>query len=445
MTTTKQSITSDHKKWYKVAYALANTFNYETGKQLFISLCRQDKAKHSEADSEKQWDYCWKHKSDKKISLGTIVYFAKECGFKKEKELPFLENFDLTKYIETYGKQRRRLKNTPRPKTIWHFMTEGTFGIIGGFAKSGKTRTTECMVFAIAGGLSTFFGKSIEPKDRKVLYFAMEDSEYYANERREKLVNSVKDVPDFKENVEKNLNLITYRFPRFFTTDKEWTEFEQCIRGSGCKIVIVDSLNRMHPDGIEEAKHAKALTKKIRNLIDKYKITILIIHHVTKAEFNKPLSIVSLAGSRVIAQEIDWAICITKTTNEVIYMKDIVSRFKKNDSLCKILEVNEKTGWVEVVDEMEEVDILNEAAGDRRKNDSNTRLILAHFKKHKDNIIATAELIKEFVETKIIKSKQTVHNQLKSLEKKGIIKRVDQGKYKYVETNKTTSNKDKNE
>ncbi|MUH36207.1 hypothetical protein D9O36_10170 [Zobellia amurskyensis] len=78
------SITSSFDKWFRVAMALASTFSYDLGEKYYLSLCELDKEKHSELESKNMLRYCYNNRNSEKpsaISLGTIVFYAKEKGF----------------------------------------------------------------------------------------------------------------------------------------------------------------------------------------------------------------------------------------------------------------------------------------------------------------------------------------------------------------------------
>lgn len=67
-------------------------------------------------------------------------------------------------------------------------------------------------------------------------------------------------------------------------------------------------MSRLYEGSIEESNIAKKLTEKLRELTNNCKITLLVIHHTRKLSQNEPLTIHSIAGSRILAQEADFMI-----------------------------------------------------------------------------------------------------------------------------------------
>jgi hypothetical protein len=74
------SITSDYERWFRIAYAIANTFTYDVGKKYFLQLCQLDGPRHDEEKSINILQYCYVN-SRRSISFGTIRYY-----FNKSKE-----------------------------------------------------------------------------------------------------------------------------------------------------------------------------------------------------------------------------------------------------------------------------------------------------------------------------------------------------------------------
>ncbi len=75
------SITSTYEDWYRVAYAIANSFTHDMGEKYFLSLCELDGANHDEIQSKNMLMYCYEN-SKGNIKFKTIVFLATEKGFK---------------------------------------------------------------------------------------------------------------------------------------------------------------------------------------------------------------------------------------------------------------------------------------------------------------------------------------------------------------------------
>lgn len=76
------SITSNYDNWYRVGYAIANTFTSDLGKEYYLKLCRLDGACHDEGESVKMLIYCYDN-SKGYINFGTIIHLAQEQGYKR--------------------------------------------------------------------------------------------------------------------------------------------------------------------------------------------------------------------------------------------------------------------------------------------------------------------------------------------------------------------------
>lgn len=83
------SITSSFDEWLRVALAIASTFSYDLGEKYFLNLCELDKEKHNELESKNVLKYCYNNRNLKlasSISMGTIVFYAKQKGFITKKD-----------------------------------------------------------------------------------------------------------------------------------------------------------------------------------------------------------------------------------------------------------------------------------------------------------------------------------------------------------------------
>lgn len=75
------SITEDYSSWVKVAFSVANTFHSVYGRKIFMKLCELDGAKHDSIKSERLI-YDAYRENDGKCEMATIIYLAKQKGFK---------------------------------------------------------------------------------------------------------------------------------------------------------------------------------------------------------------------------------------------------------------------------------------------------------------------------------------------------------------------------
>jgi hypothetical protein len=75
------SITYSYDEWYKVAYAISNTFTYEIGEKYYLSLCKIDIDKYNENKCRRMLENCYEN-SRNNINFNSLVYFANAKGFK---------------------------------------------------------------------------------------------------------------------------------------------------------------------------------------------------------------------------------------------------------------------------------------------------------------------------------------------------------------------------
>lgn len=75
------SITASYDEWYRVAYAISNSFTYDIGEKYYLSLCKLDGPKFDEMGSKNMLKYCYENTSGK-IHFNSIIYFASQKGYR---------------------------------------------------------------------------------------------------------------------------------------------------------------------------------------------------------------------------------------------------------------------------------------------------------------------------------------------------------------------------
>jgi len=75
------SITYDYDDWFRVAFAIANTFTFDIGLKYFNELSKLDTTKFNEYECENFLKNCYEY-SKGKIQFGLIINLSKNKGFK---------------------------------------------------------------------------------------------------------------------------------------------------------------------------------------------------------------------------------------------------------------------------------------------------------------------------------------------------------------------------
>jgi RecA-family ATPase/uncharacterized protein YdhG (YjbR/CyaY superfamily) len=315
-----------------------------------------------------------------------------------------------------------RSQNEPPIPTLYSGIKIGSFGFIFGPSKSGKTTFAENMAMSIASGQEKFFNKPLIGGAKKVLFISMEE---YWQPRTER---NAKQLDHLQSALNSNYCSVDEKFPRLINAKEDWELLKMHIKESNAEIVFIDSLSRLYSGCIEESSLAKELLLKLRELTNEYKITLIIIHHTPK-QVGKPLTIDSMAGSRVLAQEADFMIGISRTPDGTRYMKEVAFRYaQENDETVTTFVIN-SNAWLVPGSQVSEFSLLKNADG--RADDSNAESIFEVIEESTNTkgLITTSELLSLFVESKIM-SKPTLYANLNKLETKGKIEKLAKGQYR---------------
>lgn len=322
-----------------------------------------------------------------------------------------------------------RCEKLPEQKYIFRGIVHPSLGVIFGPAKSGKSIITENLLLSIAGQREEFLGDKIYSPTPRVMLISLE--EFYRN-RTARNKNQIKRIAEkygLAEGWEDNVIVIDDSFPRYLYTDAHWLFLEKEIERIKPSVVMIDSMTRLTIDPIEDSTVASKLMKRLREITYRQGIALIIIHHSQKMD-NRPVTIASLAGSRVVGQEVDFMIGVNRTTQNIRYIKDVAYRYAPDDAEQVLkFEINEHQ-VVEALGYCTESEILLTGNG-LQINDSDST-VLAFFmdftKGDTSVVLKTGELYQKLVDTGVL-SRPTLHAALNRLETaKALVKR-EKGQY----------------
>lgn len=330
----------------------------------------------------------------------------------------------------TVGCMMERISSLPEPQYVFRGIVYPSLGVVFGPAKSGKTIFTENLLLSLAAGRETFLGDKIYSPTKRVLIVSLE--EFYRNRtaRNKKQIESFTERYQLDPAWSEEVFIVDDSFPRYIHSDKDWLLLEREIARIMPSVVVVDSLTRLTTENIEDSAVASRIMKKLRELTHKFGITVIIIHHSQKLE-NKPITIASVAGSRVVGQELDFMIGVNRTFNNIRYVKDVAYRYASDDT-DQILKfrINDSQ-IIESAGFCTEAELFTSNNGGQM-NDSDA-LVLQYFIEKTGNdesvIVITADLYQYFIESQTL-TKPTLHAALNRLVNTGAIEKVAKGEYR---------------
>jgi predicted ATP-dependent serine protease len=196
-------------------------------------------------------------------------------------------------------------------------------------------------------------------------------------------------------------------------------------------LVVLDSLSRLTVDSIEDSSVATKLMKRLREIAHKHVIALVLIHHSQKMD-NKPVTISSLAGSRIVGQEMDFMIGINRTTSNIRYLKDVAYRYWPDDAeFVRKFNINFQQ-IIEPLEEAYESEIISNASSVNMVYDSDISVknhLMEMTAGDPSILVKTAELYDRLVNSGVM-TKPTLHASLKRLEQSSIIEKPQKGCYR---------------
>ena len=350
----------------------------------------------------------------------------------EEQQVP---KFKSIKAVELFT----MLDNEPEPIEVWNGIVEGSKGLIVGVSKTGKTTLAENLAISLAVGKSEFFGYSLPKTPSKVLFINLEESYRVRTRRNRKQIEILRE-DEFK-NFSENYFSTPPEFPEFMSKESDWKILRDYIEEVDPKYVFIDSLSHLFEGQIENSDSSIKFIKRFREYVGSLGKTVIVVHHNTKAN-DKPISQSSIAGSRVIAQEFEYAIGLANvpTSKGGSYLCKLYNKYFENDENKATLYSVDKYNWVQNISVANKFELYQDVKVDYRYDSSNKDIIYNYFKERlsqdsqdsQDCIEVTkSELCDHFVTSKML-SKDTLYKCLNKLISENKISKKERGVYSII-------------
>lgn len=323
-----------------------------------------------------------------------------------------------------------RVNEMPPQNYLFRGIKIPSIGSIFGVPKGGKTIVVESLAYSVAAGLPKFIGEIIYTGNNRVLLISLEEYFQSRTERNQKQIRYFTEKYNLDPNWINNVFVVDENFPKHLLTDADWKMLDDEIGRIKPTMVMIDSLTRLTIEPIEDSTVATKLMKKLREITYKHNIAMVLIHHTHKME-NRPITLATLAGSRVIGQELDFMIGINRTNDNDRYIKDVAYRYAADDSefVTKFI-INEHL-VIESLGPVREHKLLEGTvtSDDQNPNDLKLQQYFLEYTQDDISVIIETKLLKEqFVDTGIM-SGPTLHATLKRLINQNTIWQPEKGKY----------------
>lgn len=318
------------------------------------------------------------------------------------------------------------VKQEPEPKFLWNGIPEGSTGLITGAGKTGKTTFAENLAISLCVGKKEFFGFPMDGIPRKSLFINLEES-YTLRSRR----NS-RQIAELSAS-ELNLFASNYLstppdFPQYLNSDYDWELMRNYIIASQAEVVFIDSLGHMCIGEIEKSSVAQNFTKTFKEYIGNLNKTVIVVHHMTKGN-DKPIDQNSIAGSRFITQEFDYAYGLAHVPRAIggSYVCLLYNKHIEKDDTTSYLYKMSNNGWVEYLSTENKYNLYKDSRNDGRTNSTNNDLIYKYVinqASQGSQTITSKEFMEEFVANNTM-SKDTLYKKIGHQIEGGLIERKE--------------------
>jgi RecA-family ATPase len=355
------------------------------------------------------------------------------------------ENNEKTSSINELGKKKitvtkasdliLRVESEPEPIILWNGIVEGSKGMIVGLSKTGKTTMAENLAVSIAVGKTEYLGFPISGIPKKVLFVNLEESYKIRTLRNIKQISKL--TSSERALFNENYFSTPEDFPEFMNSDEDWDKLRGYIIASEAEVIFIDSLSHMVKGQIETSDVCLKFVQKFRHYISNLNKTTIVIHHNVKGN-DKAITQDSIAGSRVVSQEFEYAIGLSNIHTESggKYLCMLYNKYIETDSAEAILYKINQENWLEKLGEANRFRLYSGVESDNRQNSTNKDLIYNYCQSQisqGSQSISSADLMDTFVKNDAkTMSKDTLYKSIEKLKLEGKLKNAEKGVYQLV-------------
>lgn len=237
-------------------------------------------------------------------------------------------------------------KNRPIPKMLFgEFWFEGEVCILFSDTNLGKSILAVQIGNSITKGISTC-GLHLESSAVPILYFDFELSDkQFENRYSENFQDHYIFSPNFHRaeiNPDQYVNNEKLSFEDFL-----YISLEQAVYDGRIRILIIDNITYLKNE-TEKAKDALPLMKHLKELKNKYNLSILVLAHTPKRDASRPINRNDVSGSKMLMNFCDSSFAIGESAQDksLRYLKQIKQRNceqiydSENVIVCKIEKTN---------------------------------------------------------------------------------------------------------
>lgn len=309
---------------------------------------------------------------------------------------------------------------------IWRMIQRPSLGLLFGPAKSGKTIFSETLAYNIITEEESFLGSKINDSNLNIVFISLE--EFFPVRYQLRLKKQIKTFSKEKQaKIENQFIIPSSKFPTSLSFNEEDnSKLEKVIKFGENGLIIIDSTDRFSKD-ISEKKGANIVTQYLRKMSVKYQCAIMLLHHTTKIQELRPITMNSMSGSAALSRDVDYMIAINKIGDNTRYLKEIDSRYSSVKPDVFTFEISD--GLFKKASKTTESNLLSSLNATFNKESYN--LVLRTIKNELDKGEKSVRK-KHIVDTLKLShntSESTVTKSLKKLVEDKLIKAIGNGKY----------------
>lgn len=199
---------------------------------------------------------------------------------------------------------------------------QGGFGFVTGYPGTGKTQFCLQLSSYLALGHEKFLKWDNISGSKKVLFLSLEMGKAPLNHFMGQIIRSYED----RGTLNRNLLMAPFGTPLPLDTKEGQAFFNNLLDEYMPDVIVIDSLQKVISKELSDELAVKSLVHYLSNVRDKYKTSMLVVHHNRKKPNDAQKKVVELSdvyGSVYLTADVDFVLSL-KTLNPSLLSVDVL-------------------------------------------------------------------------------------------------------------------------
>ncbi len=204
-------------------------------------------------------------------------------------------------------------------------LAQAGFGLITGYPGTGKTQLSIALAAHLALGEKKFLKWDNLAGSKKVMFLSLEMSSAPLN----LFMGTIGKGYDDKNTLNRNFLVAPLGMPMHLDTQEGQVFFDQLMNDHMPDVIVIDSLQKISSKELTDEQAVKTLIHYLSMVREKYKCSMVVIHHNRKKPNDgqkKGVELSDIYGSTYITTDVDFAMSLKVVEGDLLQVDTLKNR-----------------------------------------------------------------------------------------------------------------------